>query len=178
MVRVGVLSRSSSHASVVPVRATRKLAPVIPIHGIASAHGVSAVAKTSRPNGMPLKGNPLRHVSTPTHHRAARTGHARARRLHDSPMPSGTKNAASSEHIAIHASVPTARIQTITAKVNAMPNSRLGIHASPGRSPRTESTSTAMAGGISHAWPIGSNAAASTSPPTTARRQRTGTDRP
>ena len=35
--------------------------------------------------------------------------------LHDSPTPSGTKNTASIAHIAIHASVPTARIQTITA---------------------------------------------------------------
>ena len=64
---------------------------------------------------MPLKGKPLRHVSIPTHHSADHSGQARSRRLQDSPRPSGTKNAASRAHMAIHASVPTARIQTITA---------------------------------------------------------------
>ena len=64
---------------------------------------------------MPLKGKPLRHVSMPTHHSAVQTGHARCRMLHDSPRPSGTKNDASRAHIAIHASVPTERIHTITA---------------------------------------------------------------
>ena len=42
--RVGERTCSTSHASVVPVSATRKLTPVMPIHGRASAHGVSAVA--------------------------------------------------------------------------------------------------------------------------------------
>ena len=64
---------------------------------------------------MPLNGKPLRQVSMPTHHRAAHTGHPRCRRLQDSPMPSGTKNDASRAHMAIQASVPTDRIQTITA---------------------------------------------------------------
>jgi hypothetical protein len=35
--------------------------------------------------------------------------------LHESPMPRGTKKAASIAHMAIQASVPTERIHTITA---------------------------------------------------------------
>ena len=106
---------STTQASDVPVRATRRLTPVTPIHGSASAHGVPAVAKARRPKGIPLKGKPLRQTSMPTHHRAVQTGHARSLLAHASPIPSGTKNDASSAHIAIQASVPTERIQTITA---------------------------------------------------------------
>ena len=59
---------------------------------------------------MPENGQPLRHVSIPTHHRAAQSGHQRCRMDSARPRPSGTKNAASRAHIASQASVPTDRI--------------------------------------------------------------------
>ena len=176
--RGAVRTRRTAHASSVPLSATSRLAPVIPTHGIAAAHGVSAVAYASRPNGMPEKGKPLRQVSTPTHHSAAHRGHQRSRMLQDRPIPNGTKKAASMAFMAIQASVPTARIHSITVKQKATPKTSDGSHARVGGRPRTVRTSTATAGGISQARPTGSNAAASASPPTRAARQRIGTLRP
>jgi hypothetical protein len=77
----------TTQASRNPTRASRKLRPVEPTYGRACATGVSTTAKPSRPNGMPLNGQPLRMTSIVTQAAASQAGQNRSRWRTGEPAP-------------------------------------------------------------------------------------------
>ena len=79
---------TTSAARAAPAAASRKVTPAMPTYGRVAATGVSTTAKPSRPQGIPLKGQPLRQISTVTHDVATHSGHSGSRETSATALPS------------------------------------------------------------------------------------------
>ena len=69
---------ASVQARPVPISAIARLTPLEPIHGSASASGVSTTANARRPQGIPLNGHWPRHTSAATQASAVHSGQTAA----------------------------------------------------------------------------------------------------